>query len=194
MHPDRNIPIASHLLRGLLVCAFGALPLVAQQASSSSDRGTHMNLHVDADSVAHVVSRVPLARASYAITSDDGRSALLLMDTTIVAELTDRGLAGLHQSMDSSARSDGSAGVMARMIAGAVAGALEPVFDHGIAYHLRDLRSAKYESGRLVLRGKSGKEAFGQMDINGRNVMETFSASDAKEFARRALVARDRLD
>jgi hypothetical protein len=178
---------------GAAACLFVTLPAFAQDAASKSSHGAHINVHVDGDSISHVVSRQELDRASFAIVSEDGRSALLLMDTTIVAQLTDRGLATLHQTADSAAHSEGSANVFARMVAGAVVGALKPMLDHGIAYHLRDLSDAQYADGRLVLRGKSGKEVFGKMSFNGKEVMESFSPRDAREFARRAMAASTKL-
>ncbi|MEO8624203.1 MAG: hypothetical protein ABI625_24190 [bacterium] len=173
-------------------CVLAALPAFAQDVGGKS-RGTNISMGSTGDSTAHVVSRLPLKSAAFSIVSEDGRSALLLMDTTIVAQLTDRGLAALHQSADSAAKSDKNENVFARMVAGAVVGALKPMLDHGVAYHLRDLGSAQYESGRLMLRNRSGKEVFGKMSINGKDVMESFSPRDATEFARRAKAASVKL-
>jgi hypothetical protein len=178
---------------GAAAFLFAAVPAFAQDAGSKSSHGSHINVHVDGDSISHVVSRQLPNTASFAIVSEDGRSALLLMDTTIVAQLTDRGLAALHQTADSAAHSEGNTNVFARMVAGAVVGAIKPMLDHGVAYHLRDLSSARYDDGRLVLRGKSGKEVFGKMSFNGKDVMESFSPSDAREFARRAMAANAKL-
>jgi hypothetical protein len=55
----------------------------------------HVNVHVP-DSVAHVVDRQGAQRAHFAIVSRDGAATLLLMDTTIVAQMTDRGLARMN--------------------------------------------------------------------------------------------------
>ncbi|MEP6999880.1 MAG: hypothetical protein ABI969_05345 [bacterium] len=173
-------------------CVLVVLPAVAQDAGSKA-HGTTISMGSAGDSTAHVVSRLPLKSAAFSIVSEDGRSALLLMDTTIVAQLTDRGLSALHQSADSAAKSDKVENVFARMVAGAVMGALKPMLDHGVAYHLRDLGSAQYESGRLMLRNKAGKEVFGKMSINGKDVMESFSPQDAREFARRAKAASVKL-
>ena len=45
-----------------------------------------------------------------------------------------------------------------------VLGALQPMFDHGIAYHLRDLASAEYADDRLQFKRKNGEEIF--RDVN----------------------------
>jgi hypothetical protein len=52
----------------------------------------HVTIHVS-DSAARVVDRISPDRARFAIVSQNGDAALLLMDTTIVAQMTDRGLA-----------------------------------------------------------------------------------------------------
>ena len=72
-------------------------------------------------------------------------------------------------------------------------GALTPLFDHGIAYHLRDLADARYEHGRLLLLRANGDEVFRDVEIGKGPLMEAFSAADAKAFAAQARAARARL-
>jgi len=72
-------------------------------------------------------------------------------------------------------------------------GALIPLFDHGIAYHLRDLADAKYADGRLLLLRANGEEVFRDVEVGKGQLMESFSPADAKEFAGRARAARARL-
>src|SRR5216110_1607649 len=71
----------------------------AVRAQDSSD--FVVKIHVQ-DSIAHVVDRQSADQARFAIVSRDGRAALLLMDTTIVAQMTDRGLAHInsHEATD----------------------------------------------------------------------------------------------
>jgi hypothetical protein len=168
--------------------ALTALPL----ARASAQATINISASVNGDSVAHIVPRTDGKHASFSITNRDGAAQLLLMDTTIVAQLTDRGIDRLGSAADSTARAD-TGGVFARMVSGAVMGAIKPLLDHGIAYHLRDLRSADYADGRLVIRGRDGKEVFGKMNVNKHELMESFSPADAREFARRAKAAADRL-
>ena len=76
---------------------------------------------------------------------------------------------------------------------GMAIGALVPLLDHGIAYHLRDLADAKYADGRLILLRSNGEEVFRDVEIGKGPLMESFSAEDAKAFAVRARAARARL-
>jgi hypothetical protein len=160
-----------------------AAPLTAQHSESM-----HVNIHVP-DSVAHVADRETVEHARFAIVSRDGASTLLLMDTTIVAQMTDRGLA----RMNSHEATDTIQGVGNRMVARMVLGALQPVFDHGIAYHLRDMADAKYADGRLQILRRNGEEVFRDSQIGREPLMESFTPADAKAFAKKAREARAKL-
>jgi hypothetical protein len=161
---------------------------IAATARAQDSASMHVSVHVP-DSVAHVTERESPSHARFAIVSRDGQAALLLMDTTIVAQMTDRGLARI------SARetTDTIKGAVNRMFARMALGALVPLFDHGVAYHLRDLADAKYSDGRLQLLRANGEEVFRDAEIGKGPLMESFSADDAKAFAARARAARTRL-
>ena len=167
----------------LTLCAL-AIPSVGR----AQDPGTHVSVHVP-DTVAHVVDRSTLAKARFAIVSRDGTAALLLMDTTIVAQMTDTGL----ERMNSRQATDTIKGTVNRMFARMALGALQPLFDHGVAYHLRDLAKARYAEGRLQLVRSNGEEVFRDTEIGHGPLMESFTPDDAKAFAKRANEARARL-
>lgn len=160
-----------------------AAPLRAQESGSM-----HVNVHVP-DSVAHVVDRQSTEHAHFAIVSRDGAATLLLMDTTIVAQMTDRGLA----RMNSHEATDTIQGQGNRLVARMVLGALQPLFDHGVAYHLRDMADARYTDGRLQILRANGDEVFRDTQAGHEPLMESFTPSDAKAFARRAREARAKL-
>ena len=141
------------------------------------------------DSVAHIVDRETSDHARFTIFSRDGQAALLLMDTTIVAQMTDRGLA----RMSSKESTDTIKGAANRLFARMALGALAPLFDHGIAYHLRDLADARYADGRLQLVRANGEEVFSNTEIGHGPLMESFYPEDAKVFAARARAARAHL-
>jgi len=162
--------------------------VIALGSPAHAQKSGGLNVSVG-DSVAHVVERANPATATYAITSKDGMGALVLMDTTIVAQMTERGL----ETLRSRAATDSIKGATERMLARMVLGALQPMFDHGIAYHLRDLASADYADDRLQLKRKNGEEIFRDVKINNKRLMESFSAEDAKIFAQKVNDARTRL-
>jgi hypothetical protein len=167
----------------------GSLVLsMATMARAQDSASMRVSIHVP-DSVAHVTERVPPSEARFAIVSRDGQAALLLMDTTIVAQMTDRGLARINARETT----DTIQGAVNRMFARMALGALVPLFDHGVAYHLRDLADAKYADGRLQLLRANGEEVFRDVEIGKGPLMESFSADDAKAFAARVRAARARL-
>ncbi len=162
--------------------------VIGRTADAQHGGSVHVNMHVS-DSVAHVVDRETLGKARFAIVSRDGTAALLLMDTTIIAEMTDTGLA----RMNSREATDTIKGAVNRLFARMALGALQPLFDHGVAYHLRDLAKARYADGRLQLVRANGEEVFRDTEIGNGPLMESFTPDDAKAFATRAREARARL-
>ena len=174
---------AAHLAICLIVSSVVAVSARAQDSTSM-----HVSVKMP-DSVAHVVDREIPGHARFAIFSRDGQAALLLMDTTIVAQMTDRGLA----RMNSREATDTIKGTVNRLFARMALGALAPLFDHGIAYHLRDLADARYADGRLQLIRANGEEVFSETEIGHGPLMESFYADDAKAFAARARAARAHL-
>jgi len=173
-------------MKSSLIACLGLATIVASRAAAQdSATSMHVTVHVP-DSVAHVTDRELPSRARFAIVSKDGQAALLLMDTTIVAQMTDRGLARINAKETT----DTIKGAVNRVFARMALGALVPLFDHGIAYHLRDLADARYADGRLQLVRANGDEVFHDVEIGKGPLMESFSASDAKAFAARARAAR----
>jgi hypothetical protein len=164
------------------------LALSPTNAPAQDSTTIRINVHVP-DSVAHVVDRERPDAARFSIVSRDGQAQLLLMDTTIVAQMTDRGLAHIS----SREATDSIKGTANRIFARMALGALTPLFDHGIAYHLRDLADARYEDRRLLLLRANGDEVFRDVEIGKGPLMEAFSPADAKAFAAQARAARTRL-
>ena len=174
----------SRLVTSSLVLTVALGPGIARGQDSTTIR---VSVHVP-DSVAHIVDREQPERARFVIVSRDRQAQLLLMDTTIVAQMTDRGLAHIssHENTDS------IKGTGSRIFARMALGALTPLLDHGIAYHLRDLADARYADGRLLLLRANGDEVFRDVEIGKGPLMESFSADDAKAFAAQARAARAR--
>lgn len=142
------------------------------------------------DSTAWVTQRHALDRSRYHIVSRDGNSALLLTDSTIIAQLTSSGLEHVSTSADSSIKQQG---IGMRLVASMASGLLKPLFDHGIEYNLHDLASAQYADGRLVLTSRDGSQPFDDVDMFGHKLMESFSPADAKAFAAHVNQTRARL-
>jgi len=131
------------------------------------------------DSVAWVVAREPLGVADATLRNRDRTVAVLLNDTTIVLQLTDRGLDRISHDIENDSTKGMGGRLLARILGAGVVGLL----DHGIAHHLSALRAARVEGTRLVLENRKGERVFADVDVNGRRVMDDFSPAEAERFA-----------
>ena len=166
----------------VLVCAALALA-----APAHAQRGQPGN-----DSDTRIVERQPLRRATSAIETRGGEVALLLIDRKLVMQFTDRGLSQIEREMDDDAKKEESG--FARVVAGMVRGGVRSMLDRGIEYPVSELREARYEDGRLVLKNREGKSIFADVRVNDIQVMESFSPAEARAFAARVNQARRRVD
>ncbi len=164
---------ASRLAARALAVASSVLLLAAPLSAQTS-----VSVSVNSDS-SWIVPRVPLARAATSLRTRDTQAAVLLMDTTLVLQFTDEGLAKMNSGIRDSAPQDFGHRILARM-AGA---ALGEMFDHGIAYDLRSLKGAHVEGNRLVLEDLAGNRLFEHVELNGHDVMDDFSPAEASRFA-----------
>jgi hypothetical protein len=165
----------SRLAARALVAASGLL-LLATPTLATAQSTVSVTVAKD---TSWIVQRVPLARAAASLRTRDAQAAMLLMDTTLVLQFTDEGLSKMNAGIRDSAPQDLGHRLIARM----VGSALGEMFDHGIAYNLRSLRSARVEGNRLVLEDLAGKRVFDRVELNGRDVMDDFSPAEAARFA-----------
>jgi hypothetical protein len=178
-----SIPVRRPAALVALVAA--ALVLAARPAAGQSQ----ITLRGEAaDSVSWVVRRQPLDQADAALRTRDRHVALLLTDTAVVLQFTERGLDHVRDQLDEEA-----SGVGARLLARVLGAGISGLLDHGIAYRLSALRAARAEGGRLVLEDHGGGRVFAGTEVNGRHVMDDFSPAEAERFAavlNRAIRAR----
>ena len=163
----RLAPLAALIAVGLTLAA---RPAAAQR---------QLALRADAaDSVAAVVSRQSADGAIATLRTRDRHVALLLSDTTVVLQFTDRGLDHVTTQL-----SDEAQGAGGRKLARVLGAGLVELLDHGIAYRLSALRAARADGDRLVLEDHDGHRVFAGTEVNGRRVMDDFSPAEAERFA-----------
>ena len=165
---------------------------VARNVSRNVSTAVHTHSHKividgDEDSPAHVVDRMSLSDADYAIVTQRGEAALLIEGTDVVMQLTDRGISGITKDLDEDRdRKDENEGVAARIIEktvlAAIRGPLQALLDHGMAYPIAEIESVEYIDGRLEFRDLDGELIFGDVDINGNDIMSDFSIREATAF------------
>ena len=137
-----------------------------------------VHVTVDGDSVVKVIDRVEIRKSTFHIVNVKQETALIVRDSTIVLQLTDRGLKNIKREIKKEGES-----ALGKMLHAALAGAMEEFLDHGMEYQLSDLKEARVEKGVLVLERKNGELIFDEMEVNGEEVLETFSPEDARRFA-----------
>jgi hypothetical protein len=153
-----------------------AAAMLAFAAPASAQKDVHVT--VDGDSVVKVVDRVEIGKSTFHILNIKQETALIVRDSTLVMQLTDRGLANIKREIKKEGES-----ALGKMMHAALAGAMEEFLDHGMEYQLSDLKEARIEKGVLVLERKNGDLIFDEMEINGEEVLETFAPLDAARFA-----------
>ena len=168
------------LLPLALMSALGFAP----QQSVSLDMSSN-------DSTTRVIDRLPLAAAKFSIINEEKHAALLLLDKTIVLQMTDEGLRDIRREVRKETSEKPS--FMGKILGSMLASGVVSMLDHGIEYSLSDLREARVENGKLVLENKSGERVFESVNINDEKVLATFSESAALRFAKRVNAARKRI-
>jgi hypothetical protein len=163
--------------------AVAALLLAALSPASAQEK-KQVSVHA-ADSLSFIVPRRAPLESEASLRTRDRKVALVLRDTVVVLQLTDRGMDGLFDN-DTTKRSGGEA-IFARMMKAGVAG----LMDHGIAYRLSALRTAYADGTRLVLEDRNGKHVFEDTELNGSHPMQDFAPGEAERFARAVKQAID---
>ena len=140
-----------------------------------------ISMHENApDSVAFIVPREQYDVANAKVRSRDKSVTLLLTDTTLVLQLSQRGMDRVETGV-SDAKSEG--GLAARMAARMLGAGLTELLDHGIAYRLSALRSARADGNTLVLEDRDGHRVFENVEVNGTHLLEDLPPDDARRFA-----------
>jgi hypothetical protein len=107
---------------------------------------------------------------------------LVLTRRIVAVQLSDRMMHKIDRELR--LKEDEDDGVLAEAIKSAVIGSVRAILDHSLQCPLDELRDAEYRHGRLVLTTQEGKRLFAHIDVEDRNVMESFSEGNAQAFVR----------
>ena len=136
-------------------------------------------------------ARHDLARARFAMLTEDRAAALVLTRDRVAIQLSDRALRDLDREI-SREKDDEDGGVIAGAIKGAILGSVRALLDHSLECPLEDLRDVRYRDGRLILITEDGDHIFEDLNINDHEVLEGFSEHDALAFVREFRRAKER--
>lgn len=128
-------------------------------------------------------ARHDLARARFAMITEDRAVALLLTADRVAVQLSDRTFRELDREIAHEKDGDDDS-VIGSAIKSAILGGVRSLLDHSLECRVEDLRDVRYRDGRLILITEDGGRIFEDLDINDRKVLEGFSEHDALAFVR----------
>jgi hypothetical protein len=177
--------------RALFVLLLATLvPVGAALAREHSGDHAHLSVrHVDPP--VDWGRRHDLARARFAILSEQRTAALVLTNDRVAIQLSDRALRELDREI--ARDKDDDDGFLAALIKSAVLGGVREMLDHSLECPIAQLRDVRYHDGRLVLVARNGKHVFEDLEIEDRDALESFSEHDAQAFVREFHRAKDQL-
>ncbi len=167
-----SIPFRRPAFLAALAVGIALLP-----SSLEAQRGT--TGRAEADSVSRVIPRLHVDDADATLRTRDRRVGLMLTGDEVVMQLTDLGLHTVKESIADEPRE----GVGGRILAAVLSAGVVGMLDHGIAYRLSALRSARAEGSTLVLEDRQGNRIFSTTEVNGRRPMDSFHPAEAERFA-----------
>ena len=151
--------------------------IVAMIIPRDSSAQGHIEASIN-DPAKIVYRQTPLPGSS--LITQRGHAALLLLDTSIVIQMTDEGLHHVGRET----RSETSRGVGA-FVGAIVRAGITEMLDRGISYPLAMLDHAAADGNRLYLIDRDGKLVFDSMNINDTRPMHDFAPRDAAAFAKK---------
>jgi hypothetical protein len=137
-------------------------------------------------------ARHDLARARFAILTEDRAAALVLTRDLVAVQLSDQTLRKLDREIAREKDQDEEDGLIAQVIKSAVLGSVRTLLDHSLECPIEDLRDVRYRDGRLILITEDGDRVFEDLNINDHEVLEGFSEHDALAFVREFRRAKER--
>ena len=156
--------------------ALAALPALptgpAAEAMTISCRDKYVRLREHQD----------LADALVAVDSRNGKITLLLTESVVAFQLSDRTLHRVRREFrEKKAEQDNW---FAAAIVTAVAGTVNELIDTSVQCRIRDLRDVSYVDGRLVFTARDGSQIFEDTDMDDCDVVAAFSEHEARKFVR----------
>ena len=130
----------------------------------------------------YTVERVDPRRTDIAITTLDGRVSLLLTGEALTMQLTDRALRDFTDEIERSSDPEAASG--AGEFSDVLAASVRAPVTRAIQYDLHDVRSVRFEDGRLVITDRYGQAALERVETDGRPALESFAPEHAQAFVR----------
>ncbi len=125
--------------------------------------------------------RHELGRTRCAMLTRDGSAVLLLTRDRVAVQLSDRTMRQIDRELREEDEGDDD-GVLAEVIRGAVMGSVRAMLNHSVECPIADLDDVRYRGGRLELITADGGRLFEDMQVDDRDLLESFWPADARAF------------
>ncbi len=124
--------------------------------------------------------RHDIGRARYAMPTRNRSVVLLITRRHVAVQLSDRTMREIDREMRN--ERDEDEGVIVNAFKSAVLGGVRSLLDHSFECPLDELCDARYRDGRLELITEDGDRIFEDIQIEDRDLLESFRAQDAQAF------------
>lgn len=128
----------------------------------------------------------------FAITTQSGKATLLLTDSVLALQLSDRTMHRIDRELRQKQR-DHRDEPLADLLEGAVIGGVRRLLDHSAECPIADIANVRYIDGRLRIEARDGSDLFDKLEMNDERVMRSFSERDALAFEREFRAAKARM-
>lgn len=180
-------------LAALALSALLVVPAHDVLAQRGHDHGPHVTINnLDGGDAVRVAPRHSLRNAHMAITTTDNTASFVMTREVVALQLTDRALREVNREIDRDM--DEEKGMFAAMVANVVRSTVGTMLRRSLEIPIDELRTVDYRGGRLVFVTEDGDRIFEDAEVNGTDLMASFSPREAQAFVRefRALKARTR--
>jgi len=124
--------------------------------------------------------RHDIGRARYVMVTRDGAVELLITQRRVALQLSGRTMREIDREMDRELEDED--GVIADAIKRAVLGGVRALLRRSLECPLDELSDARYRDGRLELVTVDGDRVFEDVELDDRDLLESFRAQDAQAF------------
>jgi len=173
--------------------ALAVLATALTQAPNALARGhdsPKITLNSTCNPPSHLAPRVDSRDAKFLINTEDGCASLLVTRDAVAMQLTDRAFRDVGRHLDDVEDEDDN--ILAQSIKAVVLGSVRSLLDHSVECSIHDLYDIQYRHGRLVFITEDDDYVFENLNVNDRDVVESFSEKDAKEFIRQFRKLKER--
>jgi hypothetical protein len=156
-------------MKTIPVCALVLLLSAGLSYAADEKSGISISFSSD-DSRISLGARHAAGDGRVAITTRDGLVTLILLNEVVAVQLTDRALTKTSNRPE--------AGFLEELVVAGVRLALGKAVEFPIA----NIRSVDLRDGALVLTSDSNQPVFGELKVNGSDVLRDFTPADAARF------------